>query len=52
MSISFAPEPGGAVRAAGGRAGMTLPEWLTAAPQARLRKLCEAAGNNASVIGC
>jgi hypothetical protein len=42
MSISFAPELGDAVRAAAERAGMTLSE----------RKLCGAAGNNASVIGC
>ena len=41
MSISFAPEPGDAVRAAAERAGMTLSEWLA-----------EAAGNNASVVGC
>ena len=52
MSISFAPEPGDAVRAAAERAGMTLSEWLTETAQARLRKLCGAAGNNASVIGC
>jgi len=40
MSISFAPELGDAVRAAAERAGITLPEWLAEAAQAKLRKPC------------